>query len=546
MYSGFTATLISPNFLNNSDTGTAVAQPLWSKLLPTTGTQVTVAAGALTIQCANSYSVGQVLFLTGFSNATFLNGQIVAVSNATPSSFTAALAQSDYATTPDSGTVEAVTTDNQLRWANVGITAVTPTVRFSLLFAQSNLSVAIAPPSGISALKNQTDCTLQWVTPDFPGFIGVRVMVSIDPAGVNPPFTQFGDLVTAISSSTETVISSSSSTSVNIPTATILNVVLSNNLATIVAQNSFVPGMVVEVANLANATFLNGETLTILTATPTGFTSAFTAANYGNPITATAVNGNVLTVTATNTYTAGQQVVISGTAESFLNGQVFTVLSTGLSPFQFQAVFVHGNYNNAADTGVASIADNGQAVSIISTSTTQTSNTSMLTNFSTVDVPFTVINAQQFYAMFSTVIQDPTTNIVYESVQNGPLLCGYVNLKVANPTDFPVLQRKEDIAGRLIAQINKQLPDLDLSPRSEVRDIFIDPFSIELANMSVREWFARVSTSISAISQVDNVSGNGISDPFQSSPYKQQIARAYGLVATGHTEPHQRTVRSVG
>jgi hypothetical protein len=529
IFSGFKATLIAPNFLNNSDTGTAVAQPLWSKLQPTTGTQVTVSGGALTVQCPNSYVTGQVLYLTGFTVATFLNGQIVAVSSATPNSFTAALAQSDYATAADSGTVDAVTTDNQLLWANVGVTAVTPTVRFSLLFAQSNLSVAIAPPSGISALKNQTDCTLQWVTPDFPGFIGVRVMVSTDPAGVNPPFTQFGDLVTAINSSAETVISSSSSTSVNIPTAIISNVVLSNNLATIVAQNSFVPGMVVEVANLANATFLNGETLTILTASPTGFTSAFTAANYGNTITATAVNGNLLTVTATNTYTAGQQVVISGTAESFLNGQVFTVLSTGLTPFQFQATFVHSNYVNASDSGVASIADNGQAVSIISTSTTQTSNTSMLTNYSTVDVPFASINAQQFFAMFSTVIQDPNTNIVYESVQNGPLLCGYVNLKVANPTDFPVLQRKEDIAGRLIAQINKQLPDLDLSPRSEVRDIFIDPFSIELANMSVREWFARVSTSISAISQVDNVSGNGISDPFQSSPYKQQIARAYGL-----------------
>src|SRR5208283_2030595 len=132
----------------------------------------------------------------------------------------------------------------------------------------------------------------------------------------------------------------------------------------------------------------------------------------------------------------------------------------------------------------------------------------MTTDYSSVTIPSVYINAQEFYALFSTVIQDPTTNIVYESVENGPLLCGYVNLQVANPTDFPVLQRKEDIAGRLIAQINKQLPDLDLSPRSEVRDIFIDPFSIECANMSVREWFSRVSTSISAISQVDNVSGN--------------------------------------
>jgi hypothetical protein len=534
-FTGFTSTIVAGNFTNISDSGSVVPQPAWSKQPPTTATQVSISANLLTVTCVNTFVVGQSVYLTGFVNA-LLNGQVVTISNANPTFFTAPITQADYPAAADSGIVQAATLDNQLVWANIGPTAITPTVRFSLLFAQSDLSVAIAPPSGISALKNQTDCTLQWVTPDFPGFIGVRVQISTDPAGVNPPFTQFGDLVTAISSSTGTVITSASNTSVNVPTAVISNVVLANNLATIVAQNSFVPGMVVEIASLANATFLNGESLTILTATPTAFTSLFTYSNpdngtnsYGNVISATSISGNVLTVTAQNSYSVGQQVVISGTAEPFLNGQVLTV--TLANPFQFRAAFTHSNYANSAEPlgAVASIADNGTAVSVISTSTTSTTDTSMLTNYSTVDVPFSTINATQFYAMFSTVVQDPTTNIVYESVENGPLLAGYVNLHVANPSDFPVLQRKEDIAGRLIAQINKQLPDLDLSPRSEVRDIFIDPFSIELANMSVREWFARVSTSISAISQIDNASGNGLSDPFQSSPYKQQIARAYGL-----------------
>src|SRR5271157_4459871 len=283
-YTGFTATLIAGNFINVADTGTAVPQPTWSKLQPTVGTQVSVTAGALTVAAANSYIPGQILYLTGFTNATFLNGQIVVVSAASPLSFSAPLAQPNFATAADSGTAEAVTADNQLLWANIGPTAVTPTIRFVLLFAQSNLSVAIAPPSGISALKDEQTCTLQWVTPDYPGFIGVKVQISTDPAGISPPFTQYGDLITAITSSTETVITSSSSTSVNIPTAIISNVVLSNNLATIVGQNSFVPGMVVEIESLANATFLNGESLTILSATPSGFTSQFTAANYGNSI----------------------------------------------------------------------------------------------------------------------------------------------------------------------------------------------------------------------------------------------------------------------
>jgi uncharacterized phage protein gp47/JayE len=507
-------------------------QPTWSTLSPITATQISVTNNVVTVTASsNVFQVGQRVYFTGFVNATFLNGQILTVAGTTPGvSFTAPVTAANYAQAADSGTCQACTVDPTsigAIWASIGTISTTPIVKFALLFAQSNLSVAIAPPSGISALKNQTDCTIQWVTPDYPGFIGVMVQISTDPAGINPPFTQFGQLVTNITSSSETVITSSTSTSVNVPTATITNVVLSNNLLQVLAPNTFSPGTVVDIQSLANATFLNGETATILSATRNGFTASFTAENYGNVITATSINNNTLTVNVSNSYSTGMTVILAGTQEAFLNGQVVTVLNA--TPFHFTATFVHTPYNNPADTGVVSIPDNGLATSVISTSTTDTTNVSMLTNYSTVDVPYTMINATEFYAMLSTVIQDPTTNIVYQSVQNGPLLCGFVNLKVAGPADFPVLQRKEDIAGRLIAQINKQLPDLDLSPHSEIRDIFVDPFSIEVANMSVREWFARVSTSISAISQVDNVSGNGISDPFNQSPYKQQIARAYGL-----------------
>src|SRR5208337_880189 len=262
-----------------------------------------------------------------------------------------------------------------------GVLAITPTVKFTILFFQSNLAVQIGPPSGIQAFKNQTDCTLQWATPSFPGFIGVRVMLSTDPAGVNPPFVQFGGLVAGISSSVNTVIDSETSTS---------------------------------------------------------------------------TDGN--------------------------------------------------------------------------TTVTTTTQTTMPTNYSTVDVPSTFFGSTtEFYAMFSTVVQEPGSNIIYESQQNGPLTCGYVNLKVVSPTDFPVLQRQQDIAGRIIAQIMRQQPTLDLSPRSEIRDTIVDPVALELSNMSVREWFARCSASISAISQIDDANGDGVSDSFNSSPYKQQIARAYGL-----------------
>ena len=153
--------------------------------------------------------------------------------------------------------------------------------------------------------------------------------------------------------------------------------------------------------------------------------------------------------------------------------------------------------------------------------------------FNYVDVPPSAVNnATQFYAMLSTVVQDPSTSAVFESQQNGPVTCGFVNLSLANPTDFLALQRKEDIAGRLISQMTQLYPDLDLTPRSEMRDLLIDPVAIELSNISVREWFSRVSMSVSALSQVDNASGDGVSDDFNSSPVKQQLSRAYGLSAS--------------
>lgn len=167
------------------------------------------------------------------------------------------------------------------------------------------------------------------------------------------------------------------------------------------------------------------------------------------------------------------------------------------------------------------------------TQTITTVNTIQQNNYNYIDVPQSDVGgADIFYAMLSTVVQDSNTQAIFESQQNGPITCGYVNLKLVQLTDFLALQRKEDIAGRMISQVNRNYPNLDLSPRSELRDLMIDPVAIELSNMSVREWFSRVSQSVSGLAQIDNASGNGISDPFNSSPIKQQISRAYGLNAT--------------
>jgi virginiamycin B lyase len=71
-------------------------------------------------------------------------------------------------------------------------------------------------------------------------------------------------------------------------------------------------------------------------------------------ITAFSIKKNVVTLTASNTFMAGQQVSISGlTIGTFLNGRILTVLKTGLSSSQFEAEFTHPNVANTSDSGTA-------------------------------------------------------------------------------------------------------------------------------------------------------------------------------------------------
>jgi hypothetical protein len=163
------------------------------------------------------------------------------------------------------------------------------------------------------------------------------------------------------------------------------------------------------------------------------------------------------------------------------------------------------------------------------TLTTTSVSTVAPVNFSSASIPQSTVNADVFYVVLTTVVTDPTSGTVYESQAAGPFTCGYVNLKQVAPTDFLALQKSNDIATRMISEITRRRPDLDLTPRSEVRDLIIAPLALELANMSVREWFSRMCRSIDALAQLDDQNGDGISDPVSSSTLKQQIARAYGL-----------------
>lgn len=68
-------------------------------------------------------------------------------------------------------------------------------------------------------------------------------------------------------------------------------------------------------------------------------------------ITAFSITSNVVTIHANNAYTPGQSISIVGmTHATYLNGGDYVVLSSGLSPTQFQFTFVHANVGLTTDT----------------------------------------------------------------------------------------------------------------------------------------------------------------------------------------------------
>ena len=71
-------------------------------------------------------------------------------------------------------------------------------------------------------------------------------------------------------------------------------------------------------------------------------------------ITNLVLTSNVVTITANNNFAAGDKVLLSGlTTSTFLNAQTVTVISTGLSATQFEFNFTHGNVSTGAETGTA-------------------------------------------------------------------------------------------------------------------------------------------------------------------------------------------------
>jgi YVTN family beta-propeller protein len=96
---------------------------------------------------------------------------------------------------------------------------------------------------------------------------------------------------------------------------------------------------------------------TLINDLPTAF-SVCTASNCNGitSITAFSITSNVVTFHAANSFKGGEKIFVSGlTTDTYLNSNIFTVLSTGLSGSQFECFFTHANVPLTSVSGTATV-----------------------------------------------------------------------------------------------------------------------------------------------------------------------------------------------
>jgi len=145
----------------------------------------------------------------------------------------------------------------------------------------------------------------------------------------------------------------------------ITNIAITGGLLTITGVNTFQPSMSAALINgLQNATFLNGVIVPVSGATPTSITA--TAPTIVAPVTEIQIISDVLTVTARQQWVVGMTVTFSGLVNAtFLNGQTVTITSVSQNFYDpsgyasFTAAFTNADYGPSNEIGTAILNTNG-------------------------------------------------------------------------------------------------------------------------------------------------------------------------------------------
>jgi hypothetical protein len=275
-------------------------------------TNVSLTSNTVTVTVSNNYVAGQQVLVFGLQTATWLNGKVLTVVSGNGINFTASFTHANYSSTADTGFVIA---SPQFAISNITVPLNNaPTIDFTH-DAISHQSVTVP----ISAARNSLvtiNPTLTGVADvdDLPSYswtqsqgTPVTIIGTLDKSslsfltnGVNVngealqfQFTVDDGVNTPITSTVEIDVAAYDfsgldthklARSIWTSLAAITNVAITANVLTITAVNNFFVGQKVFLTGLTSpaSLFLNNQTVTILSLTPTQFTAAFTHANYAS------------------------------------------------------------------------------------------------------------------------------------------------------------------------------------------------------------------------------------------------------------------------
>lgn len=149
-----------------------------------------------------------------------------------------------------------------------------------------------------------------------------------------------------------------------------------------------------------------------------------------------------------------------------------------------------------------------------------------------------IINTDQF---LSVADSDPlyyvVTGVYFDPTSNTEIETPYSQEVLGSPLIIDTTIR--DLPGRTQAQITTDYmravlrvnAEISMVPGSVTRDVDIDPFASEAERIWFLLDFVHRSQSFLTLLAVDNVSGNGDSDPVATSAYKQALKSALGLTS---------------
>src|SRR5271170_6513837 len=323
----------APAWMTVSGANTTDLQLTWNNISPAVAnTAVTQDILTVTLGFDVPINIGAVVTLINLGTSTFLNKVPLTVTNVTGTSFTANFIHADYPTTAEStGT------------ATFALPANVTTVQFAALnqtwqnlYQKQHTNYCCVPcdtvPDGITDILRIFVKQVE-LPPQGPMLIQAPVL---DPANPKTTIAAYGRLL-----------------SPNLqPAAWALLPKIFVNIINgfsdgINATYSYVPTtQFLHESEVITVTGFADPALNVTAQIKNVF-------NLVANINGTSITSDVLTVSAPNLFNPGMLVTFQNTAETFLNGQSLVILTAG--PDSFTADFSHADYSNPSDSGTGEV-----------------------------------------------------------------------------------------------------------------------------------------------------------------------------------------------